>query len=888
MKNRVLFVTGSDAAQYVLAKDCIRSIRQHACHVDHDIAFLDLGCTAEQTEELRSFGCIVRPVTWEFGINNTIPQIECQKGQFCRPFLPEYFPDYGIFFWIDADAWVQDRSAIDLFLTAAQSRGAGVVPEIERSSKFFHGGLDIYMRNMSTAHRRLFGTQSNASLAHHVSINAGIFCFDRNSHLWSIWKRSVLETLRVFIGRAPSADEITIAFGSIVQIALNIAIRQSGLEKAIEFLPLTCNWTCHLAMPAFDVQRSLLVEPYLPHSPIGIIHLTNPWDGGMSELPHAHERRSRRRPAANVGGKEFYRKCRLETTDGGSVVGSLFLDGSNTFLRCKSIDPKKGSQATHEADSAKTLTYDYVSPALQTVWPDVAFPHMVEGNPAECACPYFRKESPHRLYVDRRCPTVGFVSRDEAAILHSTAMIFHGKRGLEIGCWQGWSACHIAAAGVQLDIIDPVLENPDFRPSIEASLSRAGVIGNVRLHSVSSPSAVAALAAENGEPWSFFFIDGDQEGVAVLNDTIACVEHAAADCILLFHDLASPDVARGVQWLQTNGWKTRIYHTSQIMAAAWRGNVVPPVHAADPTLLRRLGIPTHVADLEQPDRRSFTSSEESSIGIARPQMRVSVVLPVYNADETLVRALESICFQEPPPDDVLILDDCSTDRSPEIIAGFTKLYPFVRVHRYASKSTDWLEAYCKQIFSVKGDFIAGLGADDAFRPGFVKAIHEVLELDHQVGVIFCDYAQVELSRNGERDIYVSTAGFTDTKILSPAAVTQRTLNCRAHDCGVASAIRSDLLRKLIDLGFWKMGPWSDSWGYAAMACMFGAAYVPRVLGGFTVRQPKMSYHQRALADPDTKARYLDACMAFGNQEFFASLPRDLWSALALRWGLKTS
>jgi len=192
---------------------------------------------------------------------------------------------------------------------------------------------------------------------------------------------------------------------------------------------------------------------------------------------------------------------------------------------------------------------------------------------------------------------IGFVNRDEAALLYNAALRFQGKRGLEIGCWQGWSACHIAAAGVRLDIVDPILGNPSFLPTIQASFRQGGVSDDVVLHAEPSPAAIAPLAEANGEPWSFFFIDGDHEGDAVLNDTITCVKHAAEDCLILFHDLASPDVAKGLHWLQTQGWLTRIYLTSQIMAAAWRGAVEPPEHSPDPNLVASLGIPDHVRQL---------------------------------------------------------------------------------------------------------------------------------------------------------------------------------------------------------------------------------------------------------------------------------------------------
>ena len=48
--------------------------------------------------------------------------------------------------------------------------------------------------------------------------------------------------------------------------------------------------------------------------------------------------------------------------------------------------------------------------------------------------------------------------------------------------------------------------------------------------------------------------------------------------MILFHDLAFPDVAAGFRYLHERGWKTKIYHTQQIMGAAYRGNITPAEH----------------------------------------------------------------------------------------------------------------------------------------------------------------------------------------------------------------------------------------------------------------------------------------------------------------------
>ena len=238
-------------------------------------------------------------------------------------------------------------------------------------------------------------------------------------------------------------------------------------------------------------------------------------------------------------------------------------------------------------------TWDYISPNLEQVWPDAAFPNMVVGNTADCGWPYLRREVPHNWYVDRRTPTIGFVSRDEAAILYNTTLRMGGRPCLEIGCWRGWSTVHIALAGSHLDCVDPLLADPETRREVAATLARAGVTDRVSLVGARSPKGVEELALHTGRRWSFAFIDGDHTGDAPLADAEVVHRFAAEDAVVILHDLAAPEPAAALAYLRERGWSTAIYQTMQILGVATRGACRPVAHTPDPVLLWSL--PEHLA-----------------------------------------------------------------------------------------------------------------------------------------------------------------------------------------------------------------------------------------------------------------------------------------------------
>ena len=58
-------------------------------------------------------------------------------------------------------------------------------------------------------------------------------------------------------------------------------------------------------------------------------------------------------------------------------------------------------------------------------------------------------------------------------------------------------------------------------------------------------------------------------------------------------------------------------------------------------------------------------------------MKTSVVMATYNGEKFLKQQLDSILSQTVLPDELVIVDDCSTDRTCEILSNYKKEYPSV-------------------------------------------------------------------------------------------------------------------------------------------------------------------------------------------------------------------
>lgn len=94
--------------------------------------------------------------------------------------------------------------------------------------------------------------------------------------------------------------------------------------------------------------------------------------------------------------------------------------------------------------------------------------------------------------------------------------------------------------------------------------------------------------------------------------------------------------------------------------------------------------------------------------------KISVVMPVWNGERYLREAVESILNQTFREFEFIILDDGSTDRTPEILAEFAARDSRVRVIRLAHEGI--VIALNRGVAEAKAQWIARMDADDVARP----------------------------------------------------------------------------------------------------------------------------------------------------------------------------
>ncbi len=119
--------------------------------------------------------------------------------------------------------------------------------------------------------------------------------------------------------------------------------------------------------------------------------------------------------------------------------------------------------------------------------------------------------------------------------------------------------------------------------------------------------------------------------------------------------------------------------------------------------------------------------------------KISVVMPVYNSEATIARALRSIQSQQDIPAlEIICVDDGSTDRSLEILEKLAQTDSRITV--LTQKNQFAGTARNRGMAQAKGKYVAFLDADDCYLPGALSALYKHAEgnqLDMVKGSFCC-------------------------------------------------------------------------------------------------------------------------------------------------------
>lgn len=178
------------------------------------------------------------------------------------------------------------------------------------------------------------------------------------------------------------------------------------------------------------------------------------------------------------------------------------------------------------------------------------------------------------------------------------------------------------------------------------------------------------------------------------------------------------------------------------------------------------------------------------------QPKVSVILPVYNAQAYLRDCLDSIVGQTLKDIEIICVDDGSTDDSPAILAQYAARDSRIRILRQENRGAG--AARNHGLRHARGTFLSILDCDDFFEPNMLQRGYEAgIAGDADIVVLGCDHydsqshtfspcnysvnkrllprKEVFSPRDVKRDVFKLFVGWSWDKLFRRSFVTERQL-----------------------------------------------------------------------------------------------------------------
>ena len=255
--SETIVVTGCDSAHYELVIDLLTSLTD-AGREGLAVGFVHIGDDTVPPEIEAAVDCVVHITDDAFFANNLRGFRLAYLA--VKPRLPEFFPGYQTYIWLDGDTWVQNRVGLDQIIQSARFRGLCAHPELDPN--YFR--VAIPSPRLTSLYGALYGEDEAAQHVQLPMFNAGVFAAKAESPLWVLW-RAALEEIHQRIAQSPG-----LYFSD--QVPLHHLIASGRLS--VHPLRAINNWMVHAAAPALNLKSKRLVAPTYPYEEINVVHLT--------------------------------------------------------------------------------------------------------------------------------------------------------------------------------------------------------------------------------------------------------------------------------------------------------------------------------------------------------------------------------------------------------------------------------------------------------------------------------------------------------------------------------------------------------------------------------------------------------------------------------------
>ena len=131
-------------------------------------------------------------------------------------------------------------------------------------------------------------------------------------------------------------------------------------------------------------------------------------------------------------------------------------------------------------------------------------------------------------------------------------------------------------------------------------------------------------------------------------------------------------------------------------------------------------------------------------------MKYSVIIPVYNAEKTLKRCVDSLLEQDYTDAEIILVNDGSKDGSEDICREYAEAHPNIRL--ISQQNGGVSTARNAGLDAAQGEYIVFVDSDDHVVPGFFSIMDKAIDEEPADLIRFAGYYD-----NGKERLYFRIA-----------------------------------------------------------------------------------------------------------------------------------
>lgn len=226
---------------------------------------------------------------------------------------------------------------------------------------------------------------------------------------------------------------------------------------------------------------------------------------------------------------------------------------------------------------------------------------------------------------------------------------------------------------------------------------------------------------------------------------------------------------------------------------------------------------------------------------------LSVLMPNYNHAPFLPVALQSVLDQSHQPDEIIVLDDASTDNSVEVIERFAAQHPRIRFERN-ERNRGIMYNLGHMLGLAKSRFAFFMACDDMILPGFLEKSIALLAEHPEAGI--CTTLSRVIDKEG-KDLGL-LSGIVPSE--GPVYITPGRARTLLSTVGQWMQGNTTIYRReaLIEAGGFlpELHSFSDNFTSQVLALKHGACFIPEPLAAW--RRMHGTYSVRCRSNPEVE------------------------------------